>query len=63
MEFAGAALMRLAEHISAGLAECTAHEISIRYKQAGTRTQRGESTSIFWYLAGAAGILLDIERK
>ena len=27
---AGAAVMRLAEHISAGLAECTAQEISIR---------------------------------
>ena len=55
--------MRLAEHIGAGLAECTAQEISIRYQQAVTRTQRGESISIFWYLAGAAGILLDIERK
>ncbi len=30
---AGAALMRLAEHISAGLSECTAPEISIRCKQ------------------------------
>ena len=55
--------MRRAEYIGAGLAECTAQEIRIRYQQAVTRTQRGESISIFWYLAGAAGILLDIERK
>ncbi|MBE7563662.1 MULTISPECIES: hypothetical protein [Acidithiobacillus] len=30
---AGAALMRLAEHISAGLSECTTPEISIRCEQ------------------------------
>ena len=40
---AGAALMRLAEHISARLTECTAHEISIRCKQhAAFFVQAGE---------------------